>query len=182
MFELLSIITFLLIFKNDNFKNEFIFKLICFNIFILSYFGNKNLKKYINIDYMNRPKVGVSVVLKYNNNILVGKRKGSHGDGTWAFPGGHLEYGEDPIECAKRELLEETNINVSQLKPKLTGYTNDIFKKENKHYITLYVEYELDKILEAKLMEPNKCYEWKWFHINDIPKPHFIPLENYIYK
>ena len=129
---------------------------------------------------MNRPKVGVSVVLKYNHEVLVGRRKGSHGDGTWAFPGGHLEYGEDPIVCAERELLEETDIDVSYLKPILNGYTNDIFQKENKHYITLYVEYELNKKLEAKLMEPNKCYEWKWFNISNIPTPHFIPLKNYL--
>lgn len=129
---------------------------------------------------MNRPKVGVSVVLKYNDEVLVGRRKGSHGDGTWAFPGGHLEYGEDPIVCAERELLEETDIDVSKLKPILNGYTNDIFQKENKHYITLYVEYQLNKKVEAKIMEPNKCYEWKWFNINNIPTPHFIPLKNYL--
>ena len=51
---------------------------------------------------MNRPKVGISVVLKYKNKVLVGKRKGSHGDGTWAFPGGHLEYGETIDVCGKR--------------------------------------------------------------------------------
>ena len=129
---------------------------------------------------MNRPKVGVSVVLKYNDEVLVGRRKGSHGDGTWAFPGGHLEFGEDPITCAQRELLEETDIDVSNLKPVLNGYTNDVFEKEKKHYITLYVEYKLDEKLEAKIMEPNKCYEWKWFNISNIPNPHFIPLKNYL--
>lgn len=129
---------------------------------------------------MNRPKVGVSVVLKYNDEVLVGKRKGSHGDCTWAFPGGHLEFGEDPITCAQRELLEETDIDVSNLKPVLNGYTNDVFEKEKKHYITLYVEYKLDEKLEAKIMEPNKCYEWKWFNISNIPNPHFIPLKNYL--
>lgn len=129
---------------------------------------------------MNRPKVGVSVVLKYNDEVLVGRRKGSHGDGTWAFPGGHLEYGEDPITCAQRELLEETDIDVSNLKPVLNGYTNDVFEKEKKHYITLYVEYELNAKLDAKIMEPNKCYEWNWFKKNNIPNPHFIPLKNYL--
>ena len=63
----------------------------------------------------NRPKVGVSVVLKFNDMVLVGKRKGSHGDGTWAFPGGHLEYGETIFECGKRELEEETNIKTVRI-------------------------------------------------------------------
>ena len=130
----------------------------------------------------NRPKVGVSVILKYNNKVLVGKRKGSHGDGTWAFPGGHLEYSENIEECAKRELLEETNINVSTYTPINLGYTNDVFVKENKHYITLYLQYNIDKQIEPELMEPNKCYEWKWFDIKNIPKPYFIPLYNFLLK
>ena len=128
----------------------------------------------------NRPKVGVSVVLKFNDMVLVGKRKGSHGDGTWAFPGGHLEYGETIFECGKRELEEETNIKLGNLEGKNIGYTNDIFPKENKHYITLYALYEVNEKLKAEIMEPNKCYEWKWVNENKIPKPHFIPLKNYL--
>lgn len=128
----------------------------------------------------NRPKVGVSVVLKCKNKILIGKRKGSHGDGTWAFPGGHLEFGESIFECGKRELEEETNINLGDLEGKNIGYTNDIFEKEGKHYITLYALYEVDEELEAKIMEPNKCHEWRWVDENSIPKPYFIPLENYL--
>ena len=31
-------------------------------------------------------------------------------------------------------------------------------------------------------MEPNKCYEWKWIDIHNIPKPYFIPLHNYLKK
>ena len=40
---------------------------------------------------MKRVQVGVGVFVKRNGKILVGKRKGSHGAGTWALPGGHLE-------------------------------------------------------------------------------------------
>mgnify|MGYP001029232555 CR=1 FL=1 len=30
--------------------------------------------------------------------------------GDWAFPGGFVDYGEDPSKAALRELLEETNL------------------------------------------------------------------------
>lgn len=39
-------------------------------------------------------------------------RKGSHGDGEWALPGGHLEMGESFEQCAVREVEEETGIMV----------------------------------------------------------------------
>lgn len=142
----------------------------------------QNINKVNNKEIKNRPKVGVSVILNCEKNILLGRRKGSHGDNTWAFPGGHLELYEDIVECGKRELLEETGIDVSKYKPIELGYTNDQFKEEEKHYITLYVLYNVPKKLDAKLMEPNKCHEWKWFDIHSIPEERFIPLSNYLKK
>ena len=37
-------------------------------------------------------KVGVSVIIVNSDSLLLGKRKGSHGNGTWAPPGGHNYY------------------------------------------------------------------------------------------
>lgn len=59
-----------------------------------------------------RPKVGLSVIIRRKSKVLLGKRKNSHGAGTWCFPGGHLEYKE-----SLRELKEETgDIEVENLK------------------------------------------------------------------
>ena len=59
-----------------------------------------------------RPKVGVGVIVTKNSRVLLGKRKGAHGEATWCFPGGHLEFREKLEDCAKRETLEETGVKI----------------------------------------------------------------------
>ena len=74
---------------------------------------------------MNRPQVGVAVIIAHNGRVLLLKRKGSHGEGTWAPPGGHLEFGESLEECAMRETLEETEIVIDNVQ--FVAITNDVF-------------------------------------------------------
>ncbi len=84
------------------------------------------------------PRVGVAAIVKNRAGLfVVGRRKGAHGAGKWQFPGGHLDFGEDPLACAQRETLEETGMDVRPLG--ILSVTNDIFSAENKHYITFCV-------------------------------------------
>lgn len=125
------------------------------------------------------PRVGVGVlVLNNQNKILLGKRKNAHGEGEWAPPGGHLEFGETPIECALRELEEETGLKL--LKPKELIFTNDIFHDDNKHYITIFVQGIAHGNL--KLLEPHKCEQWKWFLWKNLPSPLFLPFDTFLQK
>lgn len=124
---------------------------------------------------MERPKVGVAAIIMNDGKVLLGKRIGSHGEGSWSFPGGHLEYGESPENCAARETMEEAGINVKN--PRVSAFTNDIFESDSKHYITIFVVFEYDSG-SVKIMEPEKIEKWEWFPWNNLPKPLFLPIQN----
>jgi 8-oxo-dGTP diphosphatase len=50
--------------------------------------------------FKDRPKVGVGIIMQNaQNEILIGKRKGSHAP-LFSIPGGHLENGETFEEAA----------------------------------------------------------------------------------
>ena len=121
------------------------------------------------------PQVGVAVVVKRGNKFLMGKRKNALGSDHWAFPGGHLEFGETPQECAKRELLEETSLQAHGFNSSL--WTNDIFVEEDKHFVTLYM-IVTSFTGDPKCMEPEKCEGWQWFRFSELPEPLFFPLQN----
>ncbi len=124
-----------------------------------------------------RPKVGVGILVINNDKLLMGKRKNAHGNGTWAPPGGHLEFGETPEECAQREVLEETGLLIKNIR-RLT-FTNDIFFEENKHYITLYYISEYSSGT-PHVLEPDKCERWEWFSLSNVPAPLFLSFENFL--
>jgi 8-oxo-dGTP diphosphatase len=102
----------------------------------------------------NRPKVGIGVIIIKDNKILLGKRRNAHGEGSWCYPGGHLEFGESWEECSRREVREEVGIEIKNLC--FGTITNDIFKNEHKHYITISMISDFESG-EVTLMEPNKC-------------------------
>jgi 8-oxo-dGTP pyrophosphatase MutT (NUDIX family) len=45
------------------------------------------------------------------------EKPGLSAPGQWVFPGGHCEGDESRAECARREFLEETGYNCSDLRP-----------------------------------------------------------------
>jgi len=124
----------------------------------------------------NRPKVGVGVLIfNKERKVLLGKRKNAHGEGSWCFPGGHLEFNEEPEDTAIRETMEEVGIKIKNLKR--GHFTNDIHKERGKHYITIFIIAEYDAG-EIKTLEPEKCEGWQWFSWDNLPKPLFLPIQN----
>lgn len=54
--------------------------------------------------------LGTSVYAERDGKILVLKRNGGAAPGAWYTPGGVLDPGETPVDCARRELFEETGL------------------------------------------------------------------------
>src|SRR4051812_30668007 len=62
------------------------------------------------------PRVGIGVLVMKDGRLLLGKRKGSHGAGEYASPGGHLEHLESFADAAAREVHEETGLKIGALR------------------------------------------------------------------
>ncbi len=136
-----------------------------------------------------RPKVGVGVMIKdKNGRVLLGLRLSLHGQGTWSFPGGHLEFGETMTEAAIREAKEETGLNVSNLE--LVSLADEMGAMDKgKHYINVgFIANSVEG--DLKIAEPEKWVRWEWFDLDKLPEPLFegtaLMIERYkigqIYK
>ena len=121
-------------------------------------------------------RVGVAVIIEQEGKVLLCLRKGNHAEGTWGFPGGHLELGETPEDCARREAMEEAGLTLENVRR--YAFTNDFFEESGKHYITIFMKAEMEKGQTPEVKEPHKCERWAWFPANDLPAPLMLPIVN----
>ena len=117
-----------------------------------------------------QPRVGIGVMILKDGKVLLGKRKGSHGAGEYAFPGGHLEYMESFEDCARRETREECGIEIENIR---FQFVANIQEYKPKHYahIGLIADW---KSGDPKVLEPEKSEGWNWYDLNALP-PMFGP-------
>jgi len=124
---------------------------------------------------MDYPRVGVAAIIEKNGQVLLVKRKNAHGAGSWAVPGGHLEFGETPEECAIRETREEVGIEITDVR--FVAMTNDIFLEEGRHYITIWMR-GTHNSGEPRIAADFEVAEVGWYDWKALPSPLFIPLDN----
>jgi 8-oxo-dGTP diphosphatase len=123
------------------------------------------------------PRVGVGVIVRKGDQVLLLRRKNVHGSGTWSTPGGHLDFQESPEACAIRETKEETDLDIRS--PHFVAVTNDVFPVEGRHYITLWMEAKYQSG-EPILNAPYESDAIGWFSWNELPSLLFIPLQHLV--
>jgi ADP-ribose pyrophosphatase YjhB (NUDIX family) len=61
--------------------------------------------------FYRNPIVGVAVLIVEDQQILMVRRSGSYA-GSWCIPCGYVEWDEDVRQAAKREIREETGLEI----------------------------------------------------------------------
>jgi 8-oxo-dGTP diphosphatase len=116
-----------------------------------------------------QPRVGIGVIVMKAGKVLLGKRMGSHGAGEYAWPGGHLEYMESFAECAAREVMEETGMQIGPLRFLRVLNTRHYAPR---HYVDL--AFIADWVSgDPEVREPDKVEGWAWYDLDALPAPLF---------
>lgn len=111
---------------------------------------------------------GVYVFLKKGEQILLMRRANTgYMDGMFGVPSGHLEQDETLVEAARRELLEETGIDVpaEALVQVHAGYR----RCSDRTYADYYFVCD-DWRGEPKIMETDKCDKAIWADKTEMPE------------
>lgn len=73
------------------------------------------------------------------------------------IPAGKLEYGEDPLECAKREIVEETGYSVGKIEPLGDYYATPGYCEEVLHlYLGTELEWQGQHLDEGEFLNVKK--------------------------
>jgi 8-oxo-dGTP diphosphatase len=116
-------------------------------------------------------KISGSALVVHNDDYLVIKRAVEPDAGKWDLPGGFCEYGEDPMETARRETFEESGLEVEIVR--LLGVWMDEYSEpDGSRWPTINLQYE------ARLVDSAKAHVA--FHLidaNEVTATRWVPLK-----
>ena len=109
-------------------------------------------------------------MLMKDGKLLLGKRRNSHGDGEWALIGGKLEHGESVTDCAHREIMEESGLEIKNVR--FANVINST-KYLPKHFVAIGMIADW-KSGEPQIFPEERISEWGWFDLDALPDPMFF--------
>lgn len=89
--------------------------------------------------YPNRPILAVSAAIIRDGRVFIARRARGPALGVWTMPGGMVEAGETLAEALKRELEEETSMQIEPVA--LAGHREVVVRdsdgKVSRHFVIL---------------------------------------------
>jgi len=120
----------------------------------------------------NRVYRGVGILVVKNAKVLLGRRIGIRGNGTYGLPGGFKKNNESYLDCAKRELGEETGLIGLMLFPIVF-----IHGSVDNYYFVDKIYYTSCNESIPQVKEPDKVEEWNWYEFSNLPVPLYLPTQ-----
>jgi len=110
------------------------------------------------------PAPTISVLVVAGDRVLLGKRGSSPGKGKWALPAGYVEYGEDFLSTATREVAEETGLEIE-----IEGIINVVssFFSPRYHFLGLYL---VGRVVGGNIAAGDDLEAVAWFPLAELPE------------
>lgn len=121
-----------------------------------------------------RPAYTADTVLMADNgegqlHVLLVKRGGEPFKGAWALPGGFVNDGERSVEAARRELAEETGVEVPDLDVfTLIGVYDAPGRDPRGWTVSAAYAAQVSRMVDAQ--GGDDAAEARWFPLNDLPE------------
>lgn len=118
-------------------------------------------------------------IVNEKNELLLQLRNKAPEKEYWSIPGGRVELFETFEQAVKREVKEETGVDVEVVR--LLGICDHIIENEERHWVSPSY---LCKIVkgEPQIMEPTKHLDMKWFSLENLPEKITITTQDAIQK
>ena len=115
-----------------------------------------------------RPIIGVGAVVVKDGSLLMVRRGKEPYKGSWSIPGGMLEHGEYLVDAVRREVLEETGVDVE------VGDLLGILELwRDPHYVIL--DYVGTPAGDDEPRAGSDASEARWVPLEEIPKLECTP-------
>lgn len=121
---------------------------------------------------MSAPKVGIGILIFRGGKVLLGKRLSKLDPGKYQTPGGALDNGESLEDCARREVREETGLDVANVRFQMVANIPTTYAPDHHVQIGFVADWVSG---EAMVTEPDKCESWDWYDLDALPAPLFDP-------
>lgn len=127
-------------------------------------FPNKRVDHFYNVEAPKpnsiKPAAAVAILNDQQEILLINRKD----NGKWSMPGGTLDFGESLIECAVREVKEETNLSV-EIRDIIGTYSNpnilvEYSDGEVRQEFTIVYFGIANNIIDVKLDEESTKYQW----------------------
>jgi len=129
------------------------------------------------MESMKIPKVAVNAFVVHKGQVLLCLRHSA--PPAWTVPGGHMHSGETLEDATRREVKEETGVEVDDLR--VIAVCNDVNTTDNTHYVNFFLlcQYCAGTVVNG---EPEDLDRIEWYPIQNLPRPLFINIRRLLAK